>query len=259
MSIFDAILLGLVQGLTEFIPVSSSGHLILLAEYTDVNSSFGFDVLINIGTLLALVIYFRRRLAELWRQLVGGRDKKLLINVIISTIPAVIAGGLLIDLFSGDSVRNRGVVIFMLLAVGIAMLLADKFLSGQQRLEKLRPKGALGIGLAQALALIPGTSRSGVTIIAGRTGRLSYAQAAEYSFLIAIPILFGAIVRSMFELETMAVLRDETTAVVVGVVAAFISGWLAIDIMLKILRKRGLMGFGVYRILLAGALLLAGS
>lgn len=259
MSIIDALLLGLLQGVTEFIPVSSSGHLILLDEYTDVSSSFSFDVLVNIGTLAALIIYFRGRLIELWRQLWGGQDKKLLKNVIISTVPAVIVGGLFADLFASDDVRNRSIVIIMLLSIGIFMVVADRWLKGNKTIERLAGREAFGVGLGQALALIPGTSRSGATILAGRASGLSYAQAAEYSFLIAIPILSGAIVRSLFQTETNTLLSSEPAAVTIGVLAAFLSGWLAIDFMLKILRRRGLMMFGVYRILLALTLLLVGS
>lgn len=259
MSIIDALLLGLLQGVTEFIPVSSSGHLILLDEYTNVSSSFSFDVLVNIGTLTALIIYFRARLVQLWQQLWGNKDKKLLRNVIISTIPAVIVGGLFADIFASDDVRNRTIVILMLLSVGILMVAADRWLKGSKLIERLTGKQAFDIGLAQALALIPGTSRSGATILAGRSTGLSYAQAAEYSFLIAIPILSGAIVRALFQSETNALLSSEPLAVSVGIVAAFLSGWLAIDFMLKILRSRGLMMFGVYRILLALTLLLVGS
>lgn len=259
MSIIDALLLGLLQGVTEFIPVSSSGHLILLDEYTNVSSSFSFDVLVNIGTLAALIIYFRGRLVELWKQLWGGKDRKLLKNVVISTVPAVVVGGLFADLFASDDVRNRSIVILMLLSVGILMVAADRWLKGNRSIERLSGKQAFGVGLGQALALIPGTSRSGATILAGRASGLSYAQAAEYSFLIAIPILSGAIARSLFQTETNSLLSSEPAAVSVGVIAAFISGWLAIDFMIKILRTRGLMVFGVYRILLALTLLWVGN
>lgn len=256
MSIIDAILLGLVQGLTEFIPVSSSGHLILLAEYTGVESSFAFDVLINIGTLAALIIYFWQRILELWHQLFGGRDKKLLFNVLISTIPAAVVGGLLADLFASDNIRNRTIVTTMLLAVGVFMVLADKVLKGTGKMAKLKPGSALGIGLAQALALIPGTSRSGATILAGRVSGLAYAQAAEYSFLIAIPILTGAIIRSFFQTGTTELLGVELGPILIGITVAFVSGLLAIDFMLKVLRHHGLLAFGLYRIFLALALLL---
>lgn len=259
MSIIDAILLGLLQGLTEFIPVSSSGHLILLDEYTSVESSFAFDVLINIGTLLALIVYFRRRLVEIARQVFKNKDRQLLLNIIFSTIPAVIVGSLLIDTFSSDSVRSQNIVIFMLISVGALMVAADLLLKGKNRLEQLNLNNAWWIGLAQALALIPGTSRSGATILAGRAFKLSYAQAAEYSFLIAIPILFGAIGRSMLEAETIQTLQADTIPTAVGITTAFISGWLAIDFMLKILRRRGLIGFGLYRIVLALALIFIGS
>lgn len=256
MSIIDAILLGLIQGLTEFIPVSSSGHLILLSEYGHLDSSFAYDVLLNIGTLAALIVYFRHRIAQLWHELFSGQNKRLLKNVIISTVPAVIAGGLFADFFAGDDVRNHTIVTIMLLVGGVLMVLGDKLLRGKGVMDKLRTTDAVGIGLAQALALIPGTSRSGATILAGRVSGLSYAQSAEYSFLIAIPILGGAILRSLGQTETMELLSSSLVPVMVGTAVAFVSGWLAIDFMLKVLRTQGLRLFGFYRIILALALLL---
>jgi len=256
MEIVDAMLLGLVQGLTEFIPVSSSGHLILLDEATNVESSFAFDVLLNFGTLFALMVYFRKRIASILVGIFVDKDYKLARNVIISTIPAVIVGGFWTDAFNDDGVRNIGVVSFMLITVGLIMIGLDRYAKGNGNLEHLSSKRALGIGLAQAIALIPGTSRSGITIAAGRASRLNYEQAAEYSFLIAIPVLAGAIVRSLFETETTDLLNNHAGAVVAGVAVSMISGLIAIHFMLSFLKKRGLFVFGVYRIILAAGLLL---
>lgn len=256
MEVFDAMLLGLVQGLTEFIPVSSSGHLILLDEATNVESSFSFDVLLNIGTLFALMIYFRKRIASILAGIFVDKDYKLARNIIISTIPAVIVGGIWTDAFDDDGVRNIGVVSFMLIAVGLIMIGMDHYAKGNGRIERLNSKRALGIGLAQAVALIPGTSRSGITIAAGRGSRLKYEQAAEYSFLIAIPVLAGAIVRSLFRPETTDLLNNHAGAVIAGVAVSLLSGLIAIHFMLSFLKKRGLTFFGVYRIILAAGLLL---
>lgn len=256
MSIADAIILGLVQGLTEFIPVSSSGHLILIDQLTGVDSSFAFDVLVNIGTLLALVVYFRKKLVELALNVWRKKDYKLLGLIIISTTPALIIGGLFSDVFASDDVRNTRVVAVMLATVGVSMLLADHFWQGQRKFEQMGRTRALLIGLAQAVALIPGTSRSGATILAGRAVGLSNAAAAEYSFLIAIPIIAGAVLRSIIESDTQALLASNSALALAGSLSAFLSGLAAISFMLKFLQTRGLKLFGFYRIILALWLLL---
>lgn len=256
MSILDAIVLGLVQGLTEFIPVSSSGHLILVDKLTPINGSFAFDVLVNIGTLAALILYFRSKLVEIFKQIFYHQDYHLARNIVISTIPAVIAGGLLANLFASDNIRNIKVVIGALLIVGLLMLVIDKLVKLKSSINKMSTISAGGIGIAQALALIPGTSRSGITMLAGRMFGLSYKQSAEYSFLIAMPILFGAILRSLFESDTTLFIQNNIGSVITGVLVAFISGYLAIRFMIKFLQTRGLKLFGFYRIILAVTLLL---
>ena len=256
MSITDAIILGLVQGLTEFIPISSSGHLILIDKLTGVQSSFAFDVLVNIGTLLALVVYFRNNLTELAQNVLRHKDYRLLALIVASTIPALVVGGIWSDVFAGDDVRNLTTVGVMLGVVGVLMLAADHFWQGQLKIAKLnRPKAWL-IGLAQAVALIPGTSRSGATILMGRALGLSNAQAAEYSFLIAIPIIGGAVLRSLFDEPTQALLNGDKTVIIAGITSAFISGFFAIAFLLRFLKTRGLKVFGLYRIILALWLLL---
>lgn len=256
MSIADAIILGLVQGLTEFIPISSSGHLILIDKLTGVQSSFAFDVLVNIGTLLALLVYFRNNLAELARNVLRHKDYRLLSLIAASTIPAIVIGGIWSDVFAGDSVRNLTTVGIMLGVVGILMLVADHFWQGQLKIAKLTLSKAWLIGLAQAAALIPGTSRSGATILMGRAVGLSNAQAAEYSFLIAMPIIGGAVLRSLFETETQTLLNGDRAILIAGIASAFVSGFFAIAFLLRFLKTRGLKVFGLYRIILALWLLL---
>lgn len=254
MGYFEAVILGAVQGLTEFIPVSSSGHLILADEIGQLGSSFAFDVVLNLGTLLALVFFYRAKLTELYRGVVYGRNMRLARNIIISTLPAVFVGGLFADFFA-DNARDPSVVVVMLLLVGVLMLWADS-MRGSKQMNDIQPVNALLIGIGQALALIPGTSRSGATILAGKFNRLTYGAAADYSFLIAIPIVAGAIVRSLFETETIDLLNQHTGVVIVGVAASAISGWLAIRFMLTFLKTRGLKIFGIYRIILALAIVL---
>ena len=259
MTIIDAIILGIVQGLTEFIPVSSSGHLVLLDRFTSVESNFEFDVLINIGTLTALMIYFRERLKEIAKRILNGGDQRLARNIVISTVPAVVVGGLFSDLFSGKDTRSEYVVISMLFIVGLLMVIPWKIETTPDKPESLyrvpKPE-ALYIGLAQVLALIPGTSRSGITILAGRLNKLTYNRAAEYSFLLAIPVMFGAIVKVLLGSEGRDFVSHNLEAMLIGNVVAFVCGMFAISLVMKFLSTSGLWVFGYYRIALAVLLLI---
>lgn len=248
VSIIDAIILGLVQGLTEFIPVSSSGHLILVDELTGLESSFAFDLMLNLGTLLALIVYFWPKLARIAKDLLGRRGH-LTRNLFYSTLPAVVIGGLFIGWFESESLRNGWVVATMLILVGLAMVGIDRLKAmTPQAMEQLPISSALTVGLGQALALIPGTSRSGATILGARLSGLSYGDAAEYSFLLAIPVVAGAIIRSWFEPETAQLWADHAGSVIAGALTAYFSGIIAISFMLGWLANRGLKTFGYYRI-----------
>lgn len=247
MNVFDALVLGLVQGLTEFIPVSSSGHLILFNEVFSLNSTFNFDLVLNVGTLAAAIIYFRNDLYELLFK--SNRHKLLLITV--GTVPAVLAGVALKDIVSTDSARSQYVVSTMLLVVGVLFILESLYKpSKTTSIKNLSPVRALLIGIAQAVALIPGTSRSGSTILAGRFVGLTRADAARFSFLLSIPIISGAIGYSLID-EPLNLAEIGALNVSVGIIASFASSMLAIHFMLRYLRKKGLKVFGWYRVVLA--------
>lgn len=257
MDIIDAVLLGFVQGITEFIPVSSSGHLILTDSLFSSESSFEFDVLLNIGTVAALLIYFRHKISEIIFEIRQKKEWRLVLNIIISTIPAAIIGYFLSDSLKGGIFRNTVIVALMLAAIGVLMIVEPRINKHKDgKINELSKKNALSVGLAQALALIPGTSRSGVTILAGRFSGLSHAQAAEYSFLIAIPILSGALLKTLTETETWDLINSSQGALLVGITTAFVVGYFSIAVMLKFLQKHGLEIFGYYRIAIAAILLL---
>jgi len=257
MNIIDAILLGFVQGITEFIPVSSSGHLILTDILFSSGSTFEFDVLLNIGTIAALILYFRSKLISIYQDVIHKRDLKLAVNIVISTIPAAVFGFFLSDTLKSGSFRSTAVVALMLAIVGFLMVIEPRVnKSTRGKISDVSKEKALGIGFAQSLALIPGSSRSGVTILAGRFFGLSHKQAAEYSFLIAIPILTGALLKTLTEPETWSLINSSNGALFVGITTAFITGYFAIAVMLKFLQKHGLQIFGYYRIALALLLLL---
>jgi undecaprenyl-diphosphatase len=253
MTIFDGLILGTLQGLTEFIPVSSSGHLVIAQHFLGVQTSPVFDSLVNLGTFLALVIYFRKRLWEIAVRLFTKRDIRLVRNLIISALPVGLAGILFKSFFEGSAVQSAWVVAAMLLILGVVMLVLHKIptASPVKTEDDLSVKRAGLIGLAQMLALVPGTSRSGATIIAGRLAGLSYERAAEYSFLLSIPVMFGVVVMGLAGHDGRQFIQDNFAVWAVSNIAAFIFGLVAVGFMLRFLAKGNLKSFGIYRIALA--------
>lgn len=259
MSIFVAVLLGIVQGITEFIPVSSSGHLVLVGSLVDLGNHFVFDVLLNIGTLAALCWYTRHQILTLVRSIFGG-SLGLLYKLILATIPGVTVGFLFDDFFENLN-TNTWIVVIMLLGIGIVMLFVSQVRNPRKSLEEISYTSAALIGVAQVLALVPGTSRSGVTILAALLIGFSRQLAAEWSFMMAIPIVLGASLKTLFSQEGIEFVGDNFGAVIAGNIASFVVGLLAIDFLFKILKSQNLRMFGIYRIGLAGVLgvlLLAG-
>ncbi len=254
MSILDALILGIVQGLTEFIPVSSSGHLVLLHDWLGVTQSgLAFDVALHMGTLLALVIFFRKELVIMIVAIFkGGAQRKLAIILGLATVPAVIAGFFLNDL-AETSFRSTRLVAVNLIIIACLMLAAERYYRKHQQktsLEKVTPKQGLAIGVAQALALVPGTSRSGITITTGLFAGLDRLAATRFSFLLGIPVMIGAILK-IFVLDGGASqISAQPALFAVGISAAFLSGLWAIAFMLKYLAKHTLDVFAYYRIAL---------
>lgn len=257
MSIFEAIILGLIQGLTEFIPISSSGHLVIAQTFMSGASDHLFLEWINVGTVLALVIFFWPRIWKTLRTIVVDHDFRLAINVVIAMVPAGLAGFLLADLIETNPFFGSvWTVVVTLALVGVLLVLVERLpkLSSVSVLEKLPRSRALTIGLAQVLALVPGTSRSGSTIIAGRLMGLRAADAAEFSFLVSIPIMFGVIAKLLVKSSDRAYLMDNLTTLVVGNFVALVSGLLAVGFLMRYLQSRSLAPFGYYRIVLAAVL-----
>lgn len=253
MSIFDGIILGIVQGLTEFIPVSSSGHLVLAQYALGLQASHAFEVVINLGTFLALLIYFRQRLWGLARRILIERDYRLARNILLTALPVGALGFLFGDFLDHPILQSAWVVAFMLIAVGIVMILLEKLprASKLQNADELTTKRAGFIGVAQCLALIPGTSRSASTMIAGRIAGLTYKQAAEYSFLVSIPVMAGVVLQSFLGSEYREFIANHFTVWAVSNLAALISGVLAVSFMLRFLTRGNFALFGYYRIGLA--------
>lgn len=248
MSIIEALILGLVQGLTEFIPVSSSGHLVLLHDiFNTQDSSLGFDVALHIGTLFSLLVYFYKDILGLIRNVLEKNEKGRQARLVgIATVPAALSG-LLFSSQVDSYARSSLVVATALGVVGLLMLFVDMY--AKQTQDSVQTKKGMYIGLAQALALIPGVSRSGATITAGLWLGLERKTAARFSFLLAIPIIAGSALGLLIKGDFGG--DGHLLPAIVGATTAFFSGLLAISFMLSIIDKVGLRPFAVYRILLS--------
>jgi undecaprenyl-diphosphatase len=247
--ILQAIVLGIVQGLTEFFPVSSTAHLILFpwvfGWHGEVDT-LAFDVALHGGTLIALLVCFYREWIIMLTQ-----DRRMLMIVMIAAIPAGIAG-LLLHKLAEHTLRSPLIIAVALVIFGFVMLYADRYAGRHTRESKKTPswKDALAIGFAQVLALVPGVSRSGITMSAGMFTKLTREDAARFSFLVSTPLIGGAVLwegRKLF--VPSEIFRFDVVAV--GVISAAISGFFAIRFMLKYLRTHRFDAFVYYRFGLA--------
>lgn len=260
MSIIVTLILGLIQGITEFLPVSSSGHVLIFSRLLNSPSSFEFDVLVSFGTLFAVIIYYRKRLLEIALDILRRRDFSLTLKLLVATIPAVIAGFVLKDVIE-MYLHGINTAIAMLLIIGILMVWSgrwavDKKLPVNTELHKITFKQALLIGLAQCVSLVSGSSRSGTTMLAALKMGFDKKVAAEWSFLMSIPIIGGAALRVLVSSEGINYIQNNMNTFIIANVVSFISGLLAIRILLSVLQQKGLYWFGWYRIALAAVLII---
>ena len=259
MNILESTVLGLVQGITEFIPVSSSGHLEITQRILGAGGraeDFHFFLeLINFGTLFALLFYYRQTIWEILQRVFVKKDYKLALNILITSIPAGIIGLLLskaiekLPFFS--SLTTIG---FAMGFVGLIMIFVNKLphLSKLKDENELTPGRALMIGLAQTFALIPGVSRSGSTIITGRVMGLDSKSAAKYSFLASLPIMIAVCGKSLLSSSSRAYIASNLGMLLLSNLVAFISGLIALQIVMKYFKKENsIPSFGVYRVILA--------
>lgn len=257
MDIFEAILLGFVQGVTEFIPVSSSGHLEIVRQIFNFSGDnfHLFLEFINLGTLLALLIYFRKRIWRIIRDVFKERNYKTAINIIITCIPAGLAGLLLGDFIeNNDFFGNIFTVATAMGIIGIIMMLIDKLphMSELKNEDQLTPLRALFIGVLQVFALIPGTSRSGTTITAGRIAGLNSESAAEYSFLASIPLMIAVCLKIFLSDTGRTYFATNAQMLLLANLVAFIVGIIALTFVLNYLKKpKSLQSFGKYRLVVA--------
>jgi undecaprenyl-diphosphatase len=261
MLIEQMIVIALIQGITEFLPISSSGHLILIPVFTGwADQGLLVDVMVHLGSLLAILVYFWRDVSQLIvgaLNLVRGRPTRegwLALYIVLATIPAVLFG--IFAKKSGfiESVRGPEIVAWNAIIFGLLMLAADWLSPMVKRIEQMTLGPALVIGAAQALALIPGTSRSGITITAARAMGFTRPESARFSFLLGIPAILGAGVLvlgdAMESGETIA-----TDAIITGALT-FFSAIAAIAFLMAMLRRMSLLPFVIYRLALGGVLLM---
>lgn len=261
MDLFQSIILGAVQGLAEFLPISSSGHLIIAHWLFNKDLGLSFDVALHWGTLLAVVLYFRTDVINLirgfWHSLFKNtRDlkqniyQKLPWLIILATIPAVFIGKFL-ESRAESSFRNPVLVSLNLAIFGIVILVVDIIGKKEKSLDKITWKDALIIGMFQALAIIPGISRSGVTIAAGLFLAFKRPDAARFSFLMSIPIIFGAGLLKLPDFASVSSIPE----LIAGFVSAGVFGFLAIKYLLRYISKNDFRVFVWYRLALAGLIL----
>lgn len=260
MTNLQVIILAIVQGLTEFLPISSSGHLVLVPKFFEwTDQGLAFDVAVHFGSLLAVLAFFRKDIVGLVRggfQVLGGKvetiESRLALGILLGTVPAALAGLLLVDWIEAN-LRSPSVIVFTLSGYAILMILADKLGQRQKTISHITIKDAVLIGCAQALALIPGTSRSGVTITAGRFLGFERQDAARFSFLLAVPVILLATMFSLLGLVT----SDDPVAwdqLAIGVVVSAVVAYLSIEFFMRFVSQIGLLPFAVYRLILAGVI-----
>ncbi|MGZ8604554.1 MAG: undecaprenyl-diphosphatase UppP [Actinomycetota bacterium] len=261
LSILQAILLGVTQGITEFAPISSSGHLILVPWMfdwpilNDPDFNKTFDVALHMGTLLGALVFFRRDVARylgasvrsIRARSIAGPDERLAWALVVGTIPGVIAGALLEGLIQ-ENLSQPVVIAIMLATFGVVLYLVDRVASVRRGMEDLTVRDGLVLGVAQALALQPGVSRSGITITAGRAMGLDRAGAARFSFLLSLPIIAGAGVFKGVDLVRTGMPPGMGGPFLWGFVSSAVSGFLVIAFLLSFLRKHDFGVFLWYRV-----------
>ncbi|MFA6474158.1 MAG: undecaprenyl-diphosphatase UppP [Patescibacteria group bacterium] len=264
MDSIHAFFLGVVQGLTEFLPISSSGHLLAFHEITNAGifDSLRFDAALHVGTLVAIIVYFWRDVVEIvqgffrslrsWQVKTDAKQKQAW-TVIVGSIPAGIAG-MLGEKWIEDNTRNLWLVVITLVIGAVAFWLAEVWSRRQQQHAEVSYATAWVVGLAQVLALIPGISRSGATIVAGLGRKLDRVAAARFAFLVSIPVVTGAGALKLTDIIRGNPSSAEVFNVVLGVVTSAVVGYIAIRFLLKFVQRHSLSAFAWYRMIAAGAL-----
>ena len=251
MTYLEGIALAVIQGLTEFLPISSSAHLILLSEFMGSNQNLFYDVSLHFGTLMAVCIYFRTDLIEIINSVIKYKsllNNLLLKQLFISCIPTLLLGFILVDLIDGY-LRASTMIASTTIFFGFVLFLATFSKSHKTNIEEITLRDALIIGFAQSLALIPGTSRSGITISAGLLLGLDSKTASKFSFLMAIPTI-GAIASYQLLSTDAEFLVQYFQINLIGLIVSFVIAYATIDFFIRFINRIGFLPFIVYRIIL---------
>jgi undecaprenyl-diphosphatase len=256
----QVIVLAIVQGLTEFLPVSSSGHLVLVPAFFGwTDQGLAFDVAVHFGSLIAVLLFFRKDVHGLLRggvQVLGANvttiESRMALGIGLGTIPAAIAGLLFAD-WIATNLRSPLVIVYTLSGYAILMVFADRYGRKSRQIASVQIKDAVLIGLAQALALVPGTSRSGVTISAAMALGFERQDAARFSFLLAVPVILLASLYSLYGMlsSDVAVAWDQLA---IGVLVSAIVAYLSIEFFMRFVSRIGLLPFAIYRLILAAVI-----
>lgn len=257
---FGIIILAIIQGIAEFLPISSSAHLILFRDLFGIGSSITsdmeliFDIALHLGTLFAILLFFFQ---DFWKMIVSfftkgvaEKDGKLCLYLIVATIPAALAGLFLEDIIDGVVRSNFILIACALIFMGIVIFVVDLKAKQSRKVEDLTWRDALLIGCAQVFALIPGFSRSGTTISMARYLKLKREDAAKFSFYLSAPVVGGAVLLSLLKSESRMIIAANISTFVVGIVVSFLVGLFCIGFLLKYIRKHDFQLFMWYRVLL---------
>ncbi len=251
MTYLEGITLAVIQGLTEFLPISSSAHLILLSEFMGSNQNLFYDVSLHLGTLMAVCIYFRSDLIEMVNSVIKHKslfNNLLLIQLLISCIPTLFLGFILVDLIDGY-LRTSTVIATTTIFFGFILFLATFSKSHKTHIEEITFRDVLIIGFAQSLALIPGTSRSGITISAGLMLGLDSKTASKFSFLMAVPTI-GAIASYQLLSTDVEFLIQYFQINLIGLIVSLVIAYATIDFFIRFINRIGFLPFILYRIVL---------
>jgi len=257
----EIIILGIIQGIAEFLPISSSAHLIIFRDVFGVGSSsissdisMAFDIALHFGTLCAIGVYFFKDFLKMFisgfTKGVKEKEGKLLWFIVAATIPAAVVGLLFEDIIDNFFRKQFILIALALIFMGILIYVVDKKMSNKNNLDKLTLRDALLIGCSQVFALIPGFSRSGTTIAASRSLKLNKEDAAKFSFYLSAPVVLGSVILTLLEDGMFSLIATNAWIFIIGVLVSFVSGLLCISFLLKYLRKNDFKVFMIYRIII---------
>lgn len=267
MTLLDAIILGIVEGLTEFIPVSSTGHLLITSSLLGLTDDAinAYVIVIQLGAIMAVVIHYWDRIKQMFTGLnvAGSGGQRLVVNLGIAFMPAAVVGLAAEDFIENRLMSSDAWVAAALILGGVVMIVVERIMRPGERarietLEQIKPLDALAVGIAQCFALWPGMSRSMSTIVGGQLRGMSNPVAADFSFILALPVLGAATTYKMVkDRERLLAMEDGATLVAVGLVVSFFVAWAAIAWFLRFVKTHGMTPFGIYRIVIGSIIGLA--